>query len=129
METTFEVEMRGRDMEDIFIKGGDNLSIRNYRAIGDGYNPDDMTVFEVTVRHPEGTNARTLLAAARAKAKGREKPLGNNLQKTVVAFYLDYLNNFLTVQALADHYGISKENAEKLIEVGKDIHFNGDTNA
>lgn len=39
-------------------------------------------------------------------------------------FYLDYLNNFLTVQAFADHYGVSVEFANKVIEEGKKQHTN-----
>lgn len=36
------------------------------------------------------------------------------------SFYLDYLNNFLTVQAIADHYEISKAKALILIDRGRE---------
>jgi hypothetical protein len=35
--------------------------------------------------------------------------------KTLETMYLDYVNNFLTVGAFADHYGISKELATTII--------------
>ena len=36
-----------------------------------------------------------------------------------VEFYLDYFNNYLTVQATADAYGINKETANRLINLGR----------
>jgi hypothetical protein len=36
--------------------------------------------------------------------------------------YLDYFNNFLTVGAFADYYGISDEEAEFVIEVGRKLN-------
>lgn len=36
-------------------------------------------------------------------------------QETLEAMYLDYANNFLTVKAFADHYGISEELAKAII--------------
>ena len=41
-------------------------------------------------------------------------------QKAVI--YLDWVNNFLTVEGFASYYGISIENASKLIEEGRTIH-------
>ncbi len=41
-------------------------------------------------------------------------------QKAVI--YLDYLNNFLTVEKFASHYNITIDEANKLIEEGKIIH-------
>ena len=35
--------------------------------------------------------------------------------KTLEAMYLDYVNNFLTVGAFAEHYGISEELATAII--------------
>lgn len=34
-------------------------------------------------------------------------------------FFLDYVNNYLTVQAIADAYGISQETANRLINLGR----------
>ena len=36
-----------------------------------------------------------------------------------VEFYLDYFNNYMTVQAIADAYGISIDTANKLINLGR----------
>lgn len=37
--------------------------------------------------------------------------------------YLDWVNNFLTVDRFADHYGISREEAEQLIADAKKEEF------
>ena len=34
-------------------------------------------------------------------------------------FYIDYFNNYLTVQSIADAYGISQETANRLINLGR----------
>ena len=39
----------------------------------------------------------------------------NKFQETLETMYLDYVNNFLTVGAFADHYGISEELATAII--------------
>lgn len=36
--------------------------------------------------------------------------------------YLDYVNNYLTVWKFANDYGVSKEHAELLIDLGKKSH-------
>lgn len=39
----------------------------------------------------------------------------------VVAMYLDYVNNFLTVEAFADHYNLSHWQANKVINLGREF--------
>lgn len=36
--------------------------------------------------------------------------------------YLDYCNNYLTVEKFAEDYGISQDQALALIAIGKEIH-------
>jgi hypothetical protein len=36
--------------------------------------------------------------------------------------YLDWVNNFTTVSAFADHYGISEDKASRVIKLGGLIH-------
>lgn len=38
--------------------------------------------------------------------------------------FLDYYNNFLTVQAFADYYGLTINEANIVIEAGRKIHEN-----
>lgn len=38
-----------------------------------------------------------------------------------VELYLDYRNNFLTVEAFAAHYGLSLSTATKIVECGRTI--------
>ena len=42
----------------------------------------------------------------------------NKLDKTV-EMYLDYFNNFLTVSRFAEYYGISEEEANQVIKIGR----------
>lgn len=37
------------------------------------------------------------------------------------AMYLDWINNFLTIGAFADHYNISDETAARIIDLGRQI--------
>lgn len=41
---------------------------------------------------------------------------------TLIAAYLDRVNNFLTLECFAEHYGISEEFARHLIAEGKRLH-------
>ena len=45
----------------------------------------------------------------------------NLIKESAEKIYLEYLNSFLTIERFAEHYGISTDNAEKLIRVCKDI--------
>ena len=36
--------------------------------------------------------------------------------------YLDYFNNFATVKAFADHYGITEDEARKIITLGNNVY-------
>ena len=40
-------------------------------------------------------------------------------------FYLDYVNNFITVKRFAEFYGISEKRALSLIDIGNDINLSG----
>ena len=40
-------------------------------------------------------------------------------------FYLDYVNNFITVKKFAEFYGISEKRALSLIDIGNDINLSG----
>ena len=37
--------------------------------------------------------------------------------------YLDYVNNFISIQGFADHYGITYEEAETIIKLGHQINY------
>jgi len=40
------------------------------------------------------------------------------------AFYLDWVNNFLTVVYMAEYYGIGPRTAENYIQLGREAHEN-----
>lgn len=44
------------------------------------------------------------------------------MDEQIIDMYLDYVNNFLTAGAFADHYGISLELAAVIIKDGKRLH-------
>lgn len=36
--------------------------------------------------------------------------------------YLDWVNNFITIEAFSNHYGVTKSDGLKLIEICKRVH-------
>ena len=44
------------------------------------------------------------------------------MRNEIILFYLDYVNNYLTVEKIAEHHGISKETATHIINTGRDYH-------
>jgi hypothetical protein len=48
--------------------------------------------------------------------------IGDNMSlDKFVTMYLDWVNNFISVQRFADHYQISVDTAWKIIEIGHSI--------
>ena len=43
-------------------------------------------------------------------------------EETLVKIYLDWVNNFLTVERYAEYYGIDKDEALWTIAEGRDLH-------
>ena len=43
-------------------------------------------------------------------------------EKAFQGYYLDWINNFLTVNAYASYYGITDKEADQRIRIGKLIH-------
>lgn len=52
-----------------------------------------------------------------------KQQIGNRQMKDLHAqlevFYLDYVNNFISASAFADHYGLETEHAKQLLEVAR----------
>lgn len=46
----------------------------------------------------------------------------DNSRDYMQALYLDYVNNFLTIQGFAAHYDLAEHEAETLVLVGKRVH-------
>jgi hypothetical protein len=46
-----------------------------------------------------------------------------NARQFAIDFYLDYFNNYLTVEKIAEHHLISVELAQTLINHGKAAHL------
>lgn len=44
-----------------------------------------------------------------------------NIKAELIAVYEDWLNNFITVPAFADYYGLSEKEANKVIALGKEL--------
>lgn len=44
-----------------------------------------------------------------------------NIKEELIAVYEDWLNNFITVPAFADYYGLSEKEANKVIALGKEL--------
>ena len=41
--------------------------------------------------------------------------------------YIEWMNNYLTTQLLADHLGIRYDQVTTILDVGRDIHISGET--
>lgn len=45
-----------------------------------------------------------------------------NIKNMLQTVYLDYLNNFISVAGFAEHYGLTTEQAEQVLDLGRAIH-------
>jgi hypothetical protein len=45
-----------------------------------------------------------------------------NIKNILQTVYLDYLNNFISVAGFAEHYGLTTEQAEQVLDLGRAIH-------
>lgn len=45
-----------------------------------------------------------------------------NIEKELIKFYLDWVNNFLTVSAMADHYNLPYNIVWECISAGEELH-------
>lgn len=43
-------------------------------------------------------------------------------KKSLIDFYLDYVNNFLTIEKMAAYYDMPEEDCQYLVELGKKCH-------
>ena len=47
------------------------------------------------------------------------------MKKQLQEFYLDWVNNYLTMEKMAEHYGLTSEAVETLIDLGRLYHEEG----
>ena len=45
-----------------------------------------------------------------------------SMREQFAEWYLDFVNNFLTLDGFAEYYGISRDQAEEVVKLGKAIH-------
>ena len=45
------------------------------------------------------------------------------MNKQVREFYLDWFNNYLTIEKMAEHHDLDVEHARTLIVIGRDAHL------
>ena len=50
------------------------------------------------------------------------------MKKQLQEFYLDWVNNYLTTEKMAEHYGLTSAAVETLIDLGRLYHENGVAN-
>lgn len=46
-----------------------------------------------------------------------------DIKEHIISFYIDYVNNFLTIASMADYYHMSDSKVKELIELGRKYHF------
>lgn len=44
------------------------------------------------------------------------------MKEQLKALYLDWFNNFITLEAMASHYGLTTSQCEVLIDMGRNIY-------
>jgi len=44
------------------------------------------------------------------------------MKKTLIEFYLDWKNNFLTISRMAEYYGLEVTTCDELVEIGRQLH-------
>lgn len=44
-------------------------------------------------------------------------------KKSLIAFYLEFINNFLTIEKMAEYYGMPQNDCEYLIKLGSKYHL------
>jgi len=44
------------------------------------------------------------------------------MNKQIIEFYLDWVNNYLTVETMAEHHGLDVDDAKALISMGRYMH-------
>ena len=91
-------------------------------------------LFSVSLKHDNGnikirTNAKSKEDAISKVLKSENAPISAVRRTTLILsemskkeceyYYLDYFNNWQRVESFADYYGLTKREAEKLIEKGK----------
>ena len=45
-----------------------------------------------------------------------------SLERVLREYYLDWVNNFLTVARFAEYHGLTTKQAQQVIEMGRDLH-------
>lgn len=49
--------------------------------------------------------------------------MNSEIKKALVNFYLDWVNNYTSIDKMAEDYGFTAEETDKLLEIGRDIRF------
>lgn len=44
------------------------------------------------------------------------------MKQQLINFYLDYVNNYLTIKKMSDDYNLAESETEILIKIGKRLH-------
>lgn len=45
-----------------------------------------------------------------------------SIQKQLIEFYLDYVNNFITDERFQEYYNLKSDHAMMLLSIGADLH-------
>jgi hypothetical protein len=48
--------------------------------------------------------------------------MSNNIKRSIIEFYLDWVNNWLTAESMASHYGLTVDQVNWLIETGRELN-------
>ncbi len=45
-----------------------------------------------------------------------------NIKQELIDVYLDWMNNFISIPAFADYYGLSEKDAKVVLDLGRKYH-------
>lgn len=58
---------------------------------------------------------------SRTIRQGKGKTMSKQYRDVLIAIYLDYKNDYLTPETFADHNGLHVDQAQRLIDLGRDV--------
>ncbi len=57
------------------------------------------------------------------------KTINESIRTKIVNTYLDYRNNYLTIETFADHNGMTETHAKALVDLGRELFNTPNTHA
>ena len=103
------------NLPEVVVFNGDKNKATD--ALNEAFDTDYVLVYEKDWRTKKMADGGSIKPFE--YEKNGSKIMVNGTKSDIKDMYLDYFNNFLTIEKFAEHYGISKEQAKKIISQGR----------